>query len=168
MTHPSNSKAQVVAQSVLLDAAEKLFRINKLDRDKRINLPGNNFVVVDGVSEQPPILIEVYARTLELHGAQPKKIAQDILKLAMVKRMASTDLSLGVWSDARLVILFASSKARDSVQGSWRGVAAEKLGVELRSADELPNSDEFLFDTRRSVEAAQKRQKMTNADQCSD
>ncbi len=61
-------------------------------------------VEVDGISHDPKILVEVYAGIDGLRGAQPNKIACDILKLVTLKHHSEA------WHDATLVILLAAEK----------------------------------------------------------
>lgn len=84
-----------------------------------------------------------------LRGAQLKKIGQDILKLALLKREAT-------FTGTRAIIAFASAEARDSVRG-WLRRAADAFGVELLVVA-IPE------DLRNEILSAQSKQMMMNVD----
>jgi hypothetical protein len=104
-------------------------------------------VEVDARCEDPPVFVEAYARQGRLKGAQLKKMAQDILKLALLRRQSAH-------ADARAVVVFASAEAERSVTG-WLRQAAATFDVELCVVD-IPKED------RQQILAARERQKMTN------
>jgi len=88
-----------------------------------VTLSGGVWVEVDARSEDGTVFVEAYARQGNLKGAQLKKIGQDILKLALLKREVSH-------VNARAIIAFASQEACDSVRG-WLRRAAEAFDVEF-------------------------------------
>ena len=85
---------------------------------------GAAYVMVDGATADRTVVVEAYARQGLLKGAQPKKVAQDILKLALIKRETN-------YASAHAIIAFGSTEAHDSIAG-WLRRAAESFGVELR------------------------------------
>jgi hypothetical protein len=105
------------------------------------------WVEVDARCEDPPVFVEAYARQGRLKGAQLKKVAQDVLKLALLRRNSAH-------REARAVIVFASAEAERSITG-WLRQAAATFDVELCVVD-IPDKD------RQQILAAQERQKMTN------
>ena len=107
------------------------------------------FVQLDACSDDESLLVEAYARQGKLKGAQIKKISQDILRLALLKR----DPRL---SDSRAIAVFASEEARDSIAG-WIRSAAEEFEIELIVVD-IPD------DLRDEIKAAQARQVMVNVE----
>lgn len=111
----------------------------------RVALEGGTYVDVDGVSADRAVFVEAYARQGTLKGAQIKKISQDILKLAMIRRLHP---------DAQTVMEFASEEARDSIRG-WLRHAAGTLGVTLLVVD-IPD------DLRARIRTAQEGQVMVN------
>ena len=115
----------------------------------RVTLTGDVWVEVDARSDNGSVFVEAYARQGSLKGAQLKKIGQDVLKLALLKREAD-------YTDTRAIIAFASQEARDSIKG-WLRRAAEAFEVELRV---VSISDEL----REEIPAAQSRQVMVNID----
>lgn len=142
--HVSDSAVQRRAEEVIL---------RQLSRDVGLSLSpqpitlGTVKVHVDGVDADETLLAEVYARQGALKGAQLKKISQDVLKLALLRRDER-------FANARTLIAFASEEARDSVRG-WLREAAEQLEVELVVVD-VPE------ELRADIRQAQARQKMTN------
>ena len=71
-------------------------------KPKRVTVLGGGYVQLDACSDDEPILAEAYERQGKLNGAQIKKISQDILKLALLKR----DPRL---SDSRAIAVFNRS-----------------------------------------------------------
>jgi hypothetical protein len=114
---------------------------------RRLPVVGGSFVQLDACSEDESVLVEAYARQGTLRGAQIKKISQDILKLALLKREPR-------FSQARAIIVFASGEARASVTG-WIRAAAEQFGVELMVVD-------ISGEIRDEIRSAQARQVMVN------
>lgn len=113
----------------------------------RVELRGGSRVEVDGTDNDHTVFAEVYARQGVLKGGQVKKVAQDILKLAMLSRN---------WPDARLVLVFASPEAARTVTGKgWLAEAVTDFGIEVLVADIEPSLREGLQD-------AQRRQVMVN------
>lgn len=93
-------------------------------------------------------MIEAYARQGTLNGAQPKKIAQDVLKLALIKAAREP-------ATTHAVIVVASDEARLSITG-WVRESADRFGVRLMTV-EIPS------DLRERIVIAQSRQVMVNA-----
>lgn len=117
--------------------------------DREIDLGDGVHVMVDGAAADKSVLVEAYARQGTLRGAQLKKVAQDILKLATIRDRPD-------YAQARAIIVFASEAALDSVRG-WLRRAAEQQRVELLRI-------ELDDDTRAAIERAQSRQVMVNLD----
>jgi hypothetical protein len=76
---------------------------------------------VDAATADRSTVVEAYARQGKLKGAQLKKIAQDILKLALLKRQPGHERT-------ETIIAFASQEAHDSISG-WLQEAAAEFGV---------------------------------------
>lgn len=90
-------------------------------------------VEVDAVTEDKSVLIEIFARQGKLLDGQKKKIAKDILKLAL----------LGVdfgGKKRRLIIAHANPAIASHLkQESWISCAADKFGIEeLDISADLP------------------------------
>ncbi len=92
-------------------------------RPGRVDLPGGAYVNVDGVADEPPVFMEVYAHQGRLRGGQRHKIAGDILKL----------LTLGkAHPGARLVLAFADIDVAGQVQNKgWLAEAVRPWGVAI-------------------------------------
>lgn len=143
-TYLSSSRVQQDAESVILDAASELLGCGPLT-PRRVTLSNGVHVEVDGVSADEGVFAEAYARQGALRGAQLKKIAQDILKLAMARR---------VRGEVDVVIVFASQEAHDSIRG-WLRHAADSFGVRLLVVD-------IAEEWREKIRKAQRGQIMVN------
>lgn len=143
-TYLSDSRVQQEAEPVIVEAAASVTGHGPL-APARVTLEGGTYVDVDGVSVDRAVFVEAYARQGSLKGAQIKKISQDILKLAMIRRLHP---------DAQTVIAFASEEAHDSIRG-WLRHAAETLSVRLLVVD-IP------ADLRARIRTAQEGQVMVN------
>lgn len=123
--HPSDSAAQRDAEGHVLAALSAQLGVGLAQ--ERIALPGGGAVVVDGVDPDRSVFVEVYSRIGELKAAQKAKTATDILKLITLRRQ---------YSEARLVLAFASEEAARAVRGrTWRAFAVETWGVEVVVVD---------------------------------
>ena len=81
---PGNSAVQVAAESEILAAVESTLGVSSL-RPASVDLADGVAIKVDGCDEARSMFVEAYARQGALKGAQPKKVAQDILKLSLVR-----------------------------------------------------------------------------------
>lgn len=143
-TYLSNSRVQQEAEAVILAAAAVALGCSAL-APKRVSLATGVHVEVDGVSTTESVFVEAYARQGALRGAQLKKVSQDILKLAMIRRVRGS---------VDTVIVFASQEANDSIRG-WLRHAADSLDVTLLVVD-IPEA------WRVKIREAQKGQIMVN------
>lgn len=143
--HRSSSREQQEAEPLILAwvAAELGVPL----APTRVELRGGSSVEVDGVDDARSVFVEVYARQGTLKGGQVKKVAQDLLKLALLGKNRP---------DARLILVLASAEAALTVRGrKWLAEAVEEFGVEVLVAD----LDDGVRDRLR---AAQTRQIMVN------
>ncbi|MFF4880220.1 hypothetical protein [Micromonospora sp. NPDC000668] len=147
-SHQSDSHTQRQAEEEILAGLAASLGV-VLAKPERIALSGGVFVEVDAATSDMGVVVEAYARQGRLKGAQPKKIAQDVLKLALLKREPG-------WERTRTIIAFASHEARDSISG-WLARAAAEFGVELFVV-------EVSEELRVRILNAQRRQVMVNAD----
>jgi hypothetical protein len=145
----SDSKPQRDAEVIILAALGRLLGLVFVKAPRILVGPGTAWVEIDGATADLSVLVEVYARQGTLKGGQPKKIAQDILKLALVKRNVK-------YGNARTIVAFASRAAHDSIRG-WLREAAAEFGVELVLVDVADSPDLVA-----GLIAAQDRQKMVN------
>ncbi len=140
---PGDSQEQRAAEAVLL---------GQLGTRLQLRLAGHRFgdedglrAEVDGFSESPAVLVEVWAHIGVPKSAQKHKVLADALKLVWIDRRY-----LG--GQSRKIILFADAAAVAHFQGrSWMAVALHDLAIELL-LEELP------ADVRERVLAAQQRQ----------
>ena len=119
----------------------------------RIRVGDGAYIEVDAATEDRSLVVEAYARQGQLKGSQPKKIAQDILKLALLKRQAG-------YERTETIIVFASQEAHNSISG-WLQRAAAEFGVGLAVVS-IPE------ETQDKIRDAQRRQVMVNLEQVSD
>ncbi|WP_270888934.1 hypothetical protein [Pedococcus sp. 5OH_020] len=143
--HQSDSAVQRNAETAIVEALATKLGFKGALSPKRVTVPGGSFVQLDACSDDESILVEAYARQGRLKGAQIKKISQDILKLAPLKRDPRM-------SDSRAIAVFASEEARDSITG-WIRSAAEQFHIEQLVVD-IPDS------LRDEIKAAQAREVM--------
>lgn len=151
--HPSSSLTQLRAEKEIVEALARRLDVDLRLRPGKVTVADGVAIEVDAASADFSVVVEAYARQGRLKGAQPKKIAQDILKLALFKRIPGREAT-------RAVIAFASPEARKSVTG-WLQHAADSFGVELVVV-------EVTDQTRAAIQAAQDRQIMVNNDVVAD
>ncbi|KGN37601.1 hypothetical protein [Knoellia subterranea] len=144
--HQSDSSVQSSAESAIVEALGAQLQLN-LVPGGTLKLAGGASIQLDARSDDGSVAVEAYARQGVLRGGQLKKIAQDILKLALLRAEPEH-------KDVRPIIVFASEEARSSVKG-WLRQAADTFGVELHVVE----LDDAL---RAQIVAVQDRQKMTN------
>ena len=145
----SDSAVQRRAEADIIAALAAEESLSFIERPGRVALTGDVWIEVDARTADGSVFVEAYARQGSLKGAQLKKIGQDVLKLALLKREAE-------YANARAIIAFASDEARDSVRG-WLRRAAESFDVELKVVS-------ISSDLRAEILSAQGRQLMVNID----
>lgn len=144
--HQSDSAVQRDAESAIIDAlAAKLGVV--LACGGTLSLSGGVRIQLDAWSADGKFAVEAYARQGTLKGGQLKKIAQDVLKLALLRHEPDH-------AEVRPIIVFASEEARSSITG-WVKRAADVFGVELHLVDIDP-------ELRAKIVATQDLQKMVN------
>lgn len=146
--HQSDSSVQREAEAAIIDALAANLGV-ALVGGGTVPLEGGVHISLDARSEDGTVAVEAYARQGRLKGGQLKKIAQDVLKLALLRREPG-------YTDVRPIIVFASEEARSSISG-WVKHAAGAFGVELHVVDIDPA-------LRAAIVATQLRQKMVNVD----
>lgn len=110
------------AEAVMLDALSQVLRIPLVP--ERILLPDNTRVEVDGVSHEPPVLVEAWAHQGKPKSAQRNKVLGDALKLIHVAKV------LGGLH--RRVLCFSDPEAaRPFVGSSWYAAALRDHGIEV-------------------------------------
>ncbi len=147
--HLSDSSVQRRAEANIIAALAESHGLDLVPSPGRIALAGDVWVEVDARASDNSVFVAAYARQGSLKGAQRKKIGQDILKLALLKREVT-------FAGNRVIIAFASHEARDSVRG-WLRRTAEAFDVELLVV-------QISEDLRNEIPSAQSRQVMVNID----
>ncbi len=123
---PGDSAVQRDAEAVVLSALAA--RLGVPLSPRRIHLPDGSYADVDGVADEPPILVEVSARQGPPRGGQFKKIQGDVLKLNHLDR----HLQRG----HRLLLAFADEAAARPLLGrAWYARAIADLRVEVVVVD---------------------------------
>lgn len=146
--HPSHSAVQQDAETELLQILG--WRLGCDLEPHNVKLNKKSSIQIDGFSANGRVLCEVYAHVGTLRGNQPDKIAADILKLNLAE-----DRKGGRW---RKILLFADESACKQLRGSsWLAEACRDSQIEIEVA-------EVSQETRKKIVAAQRRQKMVNAE----
>jgi hypothetical protein len=138
-----DSREQRHAERIMLDLLGQRWGV--LLRPRRITLDNGIRVEVDGVADNPSILVEVWAHQGPPKSAQKNKVLTDALKLLHV---AST-LPVA----PRLVLCLSDIEAAHhfTTARSWAAQALDAFAIEV-TVVELPP------ETRAAVVAAQQRQ----------
>ena len=104
---------------------------------KSISIAGGSRIDIDGVSEIPPVLCEVFAHLGRLRPGQTRKIITDAFKLIYVERLMGLT--------ARKIILLADPQAARSFGGrSWVSRAFDDYGIEVHVIQLCSESEERL------------------------
>ncbi|GAB7190948.1 hypothetical protein NUM3379_16550 [Kineococcus sp. NUM-3379] len=141
-TPAGDSRVQREVETLMLDAlAAKLFA--RLVPE-RVTLSDGSWVEIDGVSHEPPMLVEAWAHQGPSKGAQRNKVLADALKLVHVAK------ALG--GRHRMILCFSDDEAMARFTGpTWYAGALRAFGVECH----LVKLDEA---SRQRVLEAQRRQ----------
>jgi hypothetical protein len=119
---PGDSAVQRAAESAILRIAERTLQTRLQPR--RLVLADGVRIEVDGVSDDPPILCEVWAHQGPAKAAQVHKVLHDALKLFVA--------GSAMQPSPRLVLISSDHAAAKRFQGkSWYAYALATLNVEL-------------------------------------
>lgn len=152
--HLSSSAVQTAAEAQIVSALAEARGLSLISKPGEILLAaGAAAVRVDAATADESVVVEAYARQGKLKPGQLKKVAQDILKLALLKHEPGRE-------NTKAIIVFADQAAHDSVTG-WLRQAASVFTVELTVVS-------ITEDLRRRIQQAQSRQVMVNLDQVAD
>ena len=144
--HPSDSSVQQMAEPLVLECLNNKENIQLVSR--HLSLLDNVKLQLDGIDENKPTVCEIYAHIGACKGAQPNKIASDLLKMVLVERVKG-----GKW---RKIFCFVDEEAAKVLTGkSWRAVAAKELEIEVRVCKIPPG-------VRSGIQLAQRDQIMVN------
>lgn len=120
--HPSDSTEQVQAQKEILLLINQEYNLNLTSRKILID---DTLFQVDGYSEEPPILCEIYARIGKMKVAQHNKIAKDILKMLLIEKMnGKQSRKIIAFSDEEAVQPFLDSE-------SWYSKLKDNFNIEI-------------------------------------
>lgn len=140
--HPGDSAEQRAAEPIMLGLLSAALGIQLAPR--RVDLPDGSYVVVDGYSESPPVLAELWAHQGPPKSAQRNKVLVDALKLHHVAIVRG--------AECRKILCFGSEDASSPFRGTnWYAGAIRELGIEIYVVA-LPT------DTVEAVLAAQRKQ----------
>lgn len=122
LKHPSDSTEQQKAEKKVLSLINKKYKLNLVSR--KVLMDGTTFQL-DGYSENPPVLCEIYSHIGKLKPAQKNKINKDILKMLLIEKMKRKKF--------RKIIAFADEGAAKSfVSGvSWYSKIKDYFGIEI-------------------------------------
>lgn len=124
-----NSKVQRDAEGVALEILSRQLELEL--RPERIHLPDGDRVEVDGVSHDPPVLVEVWTHQGRPKPAQRNKVLSDALKLQYVCSILQRDF--------RKVLCLTDVKAAAPFLGAtWYAGALRQADVEIEVV-ELPD-----------------------------
>jgi hypothetical protein len=137
-----DSKVQRDAEAVLLAALSVSIGVSLAPA--RVHLPDGTYIECDGVSEDPPVLVEAWAHQGPAKSAQKHKVLADALKLLHVAE------SLG--KGHRKILCFSDAQAaRTFTSRTWYAGALRRMDIQVHVVD-LP------AEWRDRILDAQKRQ----------
>lgn len=140
--HPSDSTEQQLAHKEILSLLNVKHQLKLESKKVLIN---NTLFQVDGYSENPPILCEIYSRIGRMKVAQTNKIGKDILKMLLIEKMNNKTF--------RKIIAFANEEAAHCFSGgeSWYAKLKDNFNIEILVID-------ISQELKESLLTAQKRQ----------
>lgn len=122
--HASDSAEQRIAETAMLRLLGS--ELGVVLTTQRLIGESGVAVEVDGLSQNPPILVEAFAHQGSLKVGQKHKVANDALKLAWAGRT--------LLPGARKILLFSDEAAAAPFRSkrSWAAAAIEDFGLEIR------------------------------------
>lgn len=146
MAHLSDSKAQMIAEKLILEGLETYLGIQSSSlQTKRIMLDNIVGVEIDGYNDEHKIMVEVFARIGKLAAAHYEKLANDILKLKLAEDIMEVP-------HKKYIAVCGSEAERYLCGSSWRALAAKHYDFEIVRI-------ELSADNREMILNAQQRQK---------
>lgn len=133
-THPSDSTEQQLAHNEILKLINDNYKFNLVSQKVLLD---NTLFQVDGYSDNPPILCEIYSRIGKMKVAQHNKISKDILKMLLIEKLSGKKF--------KKIIGFADEEAAQPfLDGeSWYAKLKEQFDIEvlvIQIPEELKNS----------------------------
>ena len=140
--HPSDSSEQQQAHKEILSLLNDNYQLKLVSRKVLTN---DTLFQVDGYSENPPILCEIYSRIGKMKVAQTNKIGKDILKMLLIEKMQNKTF--------RKIIAFADEETAHCFSGgeSWYSKLKDNFNIEILVID-------ISTELKKSLLNAQKRQ----------
>jgi hypothetical protein len=121
---PGDSPEQRAAELVMLAALSA--ELGVPIEGRRFRVPDGTWTAVDGVADDPPLLVEAWAHQGAPKSAQKHKVMADALKMLWVEAAFFP-------GGARKVLLLADSKAAAHFGGrSWMAAALRHFKIEVR------------------------------------
>lgn len=143
ISQPGDSAEQREAESLILGGLAVALGLTL--KPRTFSMPDHIRVSVDGVSDDPPVIAEIWAHQGPPKSAQKAKVITDALKLIWIDRVVFD-------GRARKILALADAAAAGHFTGrTWMATALMELGVEVRV---VPLPDE----TRAKIRLAQERQ----------
>ena len=132
--HPSDSSEQIQAQKEILLLINQGNNLNLASKKILLN---DTLFQVDGYSEDPPTLCEIYSRIGKMKVSQHNKIAKDVLKMLLIEKLKDQQF--------RKIIAFADEKAAQPFTNgeSWYSKIKYNFGIEIfivQIPDDLRNN----------------------------
>jgi hypothetical protein len=146
--HPSDSSAQRDAGREMLDRLGD--ELGVVLEKRRWSVSGGASIEVNGMDSAERYAVQVHARLGSLKVAQKHAVANDVLKLILLRDSAAAQ-----GQHPALILAFANREALDSIKG-WLLEAIRLNHIDLRV---VPLSDETVA----RVRAAQQRQVLGSA-----
>lgn len=141
--HPGDSAEQRVAERVLIETLGA--ELGVVFVKSRLRTADDATVELDGICEEPPILVEAWAHQGPPRPAQKYKVMTDTLKLIWAE-------SVFFPGGARKILALADDEAAAHFRsGTWMAAAIAHFGIEVRV---VPLADEL----RSRIRGAQQRQ----------
>jgi len=137
-----NSDVQRQAETIALQALAQQIGVEL--RPERVTFPSGAHVELDGVSHEPPVLVEVWAHQGALKPAQRNKVLSDALKMIYVR-----DVLRGNYRT--ILCLTDAIAAAPFIGRSWFAEALQHEGIDIEVVD-IPDG------LRADIKAAQARQ----------
>jgi len=124
--HPSDSSEQQLAHKEILSLLNEKYQLKLESRKVLIN---DTLFQIDGYSESPPILCEIYSRIGRMKVAQTNKIGKDILKMLLIEKMYNKTF--------RKIIAFANEETAHCFSGgeSWYSKLKDNFNIEILVID---------------------------------
>lgn len=147
-----SSHVQMEAENELREILQNQLEINEGLQPRTIIIEGKVHIRVDAATLDNSVVAEIFARQGKLLDGQQKKLARDILKLAVLKQKMPS---------SRVILAFANIDIENHLTGaSWVAFAVEKFGIELKNLDKSISPELRMKIILAQNEQAKNRQKL--------